>query len=166
MCSAASGCNRRAPAGVGKPCEDNAVHDQVHRHQHARNQRPRQHLREPSNKAPALLHSKFRDSRTFSAACPSAPSSLPICACAFCRVRQREPDRSSVKINVKSASRRPGLVVAGGLGPAAADKRRARRTVGRGRAGQVRLMRLFPLARRVALFGRRHIDCVMQPAMP
>ena len=65
-----------------------------------------------------------------------------------------------------SYSRRPGLVVTGSLGPAAAGKRRAGRTVGLRRAGHVRDMRLLPLARRVALFGRRDIDGVMDPAVP
>jgi hypothetical protein len=65
-----------------------------------------------------------------------------------------------------SASRRPGLVVAGRRRPAAAGQRRAGGTVGRGRAGHVGHMRLFPFARRVALLGRSNIDGVMQPAMP
>jgi hypothetical protein len=69
-------------------------------------------------------------------------------------------------MTIVSASRRPGLVVAGRLGAAAAGKRRAGGTVGRRRAGHVCNMRLLPLARRVALFGRGDIDGVMQPAMP
>ena len=69
-------------------------------------------------------------------------------------------------MTIVSASRRPGLIVAGRLGAAAAGKRRAGGTVGRGRAGHVWNMRLFPFARRVALFGRGDIDGVMQPAMP
>ena len=69
-------------------------------------------------------------------------------------------------MTIVSASRRPGLIVAGRLGAAAAGKRRAGGTVGRGRAGHVGNMRLFPFARRVALFGRGDIDGVMQPAMP
>src|SRR5438445_12867060 len=64
------------------------------------------------------------------------------------------------------ASRRPGLIVAGGLGTAAARQRRAGRAVGARRAGQVRDMRLFPVARGVLLFGRGDVDGVMQPAMP
>ena len=65
-----------------------------------------------------------------------------------------------------SASRRPGLVVAGRFGAAAAGERRAGGTVGRGRTGHVGDMRLFPFPRRVALLGRSDIDGVMQPAMP
>ena len=71
-----------------------------------------------------------------------------------------------LKINVKSASRRPGLVVAGRLGAAAAGERRAGRTIGRGRTGHVGNVWLFPFPRRVALLGRRGVDGVMQPAMP
>src|SRR5882757_2219416 len=65
-----------------------------------------------------------------------------------------------------SASRRPGLVVAGRSRPAAARQRRAGRPVRCRRPRQVRDVRLFPFARRVAFFGRRDIDGVMQPAMP
>src|ERR1700736_67836 len=61
---------------------------------------------------------------------------------------------------------RPGVIVASGLGPAAAGERRTGRTVGGGSPGQVRDMRLFPFARRVAFFGRRDIDGVMHPAVP
>src|SRR5882757_5869361 len=61
---------------------------------------------------------------------------------------------------------RPGLVIAGSRRPAAACQRRARGAVGGGRAGHVGDMRLFPLMRRVGLFGRRHIDGVMQPTVP
>src|SRR5690348_252095 len=65
-----------------------------------------------------------------------------------------------------SLSRRPGLVVAGGLGPAAAGHCRARGPIGGGRAGHVRNVRLFPLARLVFVLGRRHVDRVMYPAVP
>ena len=65
-----------------------------------------------------------------------------------------------------SASRRPGLIVAGGLRTAAAGQRRTGRAIGSRRPGQVRQMRLLPLARGVFLVGRRHVDGVVQPAMP
>jgi hypothetical protein len=65
-----------------------------------------------------------------------------------------------------SVSRRPGLVVAGGLGPSAARQGRAGGPIGLRRAGHVRHMRLFPLTRGVALLGRRHVDGVMHPAVP
>ena len=65
--------------------------------------------------------------------------------------------RCARKWRAASASRRPGLVVAGRLGAAAGGKRRARGPVGAGRAGQVRHMRLFPLAGRVFGLGRRDI---------
>ena len=65
-----------------------------------------------------------------------------------------------------SASRRPGLVVAGRRGAAAAGECRAGGAIGRRRAGHVGNMRLFPFPRRVALLGRSDIDGVMQPAMP
>src|SRR5258705_13674616 len=64
------------------------------------------------------------------------------------------------------ASRLPGLVVAGRGGAAAARQRRAGRPVSRRRPRQVRDVRLFPFARRVAFLGRRDIDSVVQPAMP
>src|SRR5580698_961957 len=50
--------------------------------------------------------------------------------------------------------------------PAAAGERRARRAIGRRRPRHVRHVRLFPFARRVALFRRRHVDGVMYPAVP
>src|SRR6266852_9842800 len=64
------------------------------------------------------------------------------------------------------ASGRPGLIVAGRLGPAAACQRRSGWPIGRGRARHVWNMRLFPLARLVALFRRRHVDGVVHPAVP
>src|ERR1700740_3354709 len=64
------------------------------------------------------------------------------------------------------APRRPGLVVAGGGRALAAGECRARRAVGRGRAGHVRHMRLFPLVRLVAGLGRRRVGGVMHPAVP
>ena len=48
----------------------------------------------------------------------------------------------------------------------APGERRAGGAVGRGRAGHVGNMRLFPFSRRVALLGRSNINGVMQPAMP
>src|SRR4051812_23113585 len=65
-----------------------------------------------------------------------------------------------------SALRVPGLVIAGRLRPAACGQRRAGRTIGAGRAGHVRPMRLLPGARLVVFLRRRHVDGVMQPAMP
>lgn len=63
-------------------------------------------------------------------------------------------------------SRRPGLVVAGRLGPLATRHRRARRPVGSRCPGQVRDMRLLPFARLVIDLGRRAVDDMMQPAVP
>src|SRR6476620_11180982 len=60
----------------------------------------------------------------------------------------------------------PGLVVAGGLGTAAACQRRTRGPVGGRCPRHVRDVRLCPLARHVFFFGRREIDGVMDPAMP
>src|ERR1700756_448725 len=67
---------------------------------------------------------------------------------------------------IKLASRRPGLIVAGRLRPAAARQRRARRTVSRWRPRHVWYMRLFPFARLVILLGRRHVHHMVQPAVP
>src|SRR5258708_31934493 len=61
---------------------------------------------------------------------------------------------------------RPRLIVAGGLGAAAACQDRAGRAVGHRRPRQVGNMRLFPGLRLVCLFDRRNVDGVMQPAMP
>ena len=45
MCAAQCRASaRRALAGLRQLRNDNAVHDQIHRHQHGRNQRPWQHL--------------------------------------------------------------------------------------------------------------------------
>src|SRR5271165_5142097 len=78
----------------------------------------------------------------------------------LCKKRLREASAAL------SASRRPRHVVAGRLRALAARKRRAGRPVRIRRAGQVRHMRLFPLAQLVAVLGRRGVDGVMHPAMP
>src|SRR5439155_6882162 len=65
-----------------------------------------------------------------------------------------------------SVSRRPRLIVAGGLGAAAARQRRTGWPVSRRCPRHVGNMLLFPFVRPVALFRRRHIDSVMQPAVP
>src|SRR4051794_9980599 len=61
---------------------------------------------------------------------------------------------------------RPGLIVAGRLRPPATGKRRTGRAIGIRRAREIRLVRLFPLARLVVELGRRHVDDVMHPAVP
>src|SRR6202158_4267586 len=63
-------------------------------------------------------------------------------------------------------ARLPGFVIAGGGRAAAGFERRARRPVGVRRAGEIRPVRLLPLARLVVLLGRRHVDGVVQPAVP
>src|ERR1700719_3986564 len=63
-------------------------------------------------------------------------------------------------------ARLPGLVIAGGGRAAAGLQRRARGPVGVGRAGEIRPVRLLPLARLVLLFRGRHVDGVVQPAVP
>ena len=63
-------------------------------------------------------------------------------------------------------ARRPSLVVAGRLGPAALRQSRSARPVRAGRAGKVGPMRLFPRMRLVLFLRRRHIHHMMQPAMP
>src|SRR5258708_15399926 len=60
--------------------------------------------------------------------------------------------------------RRPRLVIAGGADPVAAAQHRAGRMIGKRRAGQVRLVVLFP---GVALARRWHlVDHVVQPGVP
>src|SRR6266581_160217 len=56
--------------------------------------------------------------------------------------------------------RLPGLIVAGGLGAAAACQDRAGGPVGHRRPRQVGNVRLFPGMRLVGLFGRRKLDGV------
>src|SRR5712692_5747433 len=63
-------------------------------------------------------------------------------------------------------ARLPSLVIAGGGRPAARLQRRARGPVGVGRAGEIWPVRLLPLARRVVLLRGRHVDRVVQPAVP
>src|ERR1700730_10151125 len=70
------------------------------------------------------------------------------------------PDRSP------SPARRPGLVVAGRLRPAALGQRRAGRAMGARRAGEIGPVRLPPRTRRDLVQRRRHVDGVVQPAMP
>src|SRR6266436_10341274 len=65
-----------------------------------------------------------------------------------------------------SVPRLPGLIVAGGLGAAAACQDRAGGPVGHRRPRQVGNMRLFPGMRLVGLFGRREVDGVVHPAVP
>src|SRR5262249_58589582 len=62
--------------------------------------------------------------------------------------------------------RRPGLVVAGRLRPAALRQRRSDRAVGAGRAGEIGPVRLPPRPRRDLFLRRRRVDRVVQPAMP
>lgn len=71
-----------------------------------------------------------------------------------------------VRRGIRKLAGRPGLVVAGRLGTLAAGERRAGGPVGVDRAGQIRLVRLFPLTRLVVDLGRRGVDDVMNPAMP
>src|SRR5919198_1187732 len=60
----------------------------------------------------------------------------------------------------------PGLVVAGRLGPTSLGLRRADRTIGAGGTSEIGSVRLPPRPRRDLFLGRRHIDGVVQPAMP
>jgi cyclohexyl-isocyanide hydratase len=102
------------------------------------------------------------------------PAVLKMLAERMGAARQRREDavrRAAARLDAEAsasslAGRRPGLVVAGGFGPAAAGKRRPRRPIGAGRAGQIRLMRLFPFARGVGFVRRRHVDGMVQPAVP
>src|SRR5262249_7386437 len=65
-----------------------------------------------------------------------------------------------------STPRRPGLVVAGGLGPAALGERRAGGAVGARSAGEIGAVRLPPRPRRHLVLGRGTGDRWVQPAVP
>src|SRR5437667_3576681 len=66
----------------------------------------------------------------------------------------------------QSLARRPGLIIAGRGVAAVLGKRRAGRAIGLRRAGEIRPVRLLPGPGLHNLLGRRHVDGVMQPAMP
>src|SRR6185312_15058196 len=60
----------------------------------------------------------------------------------------------------------PGFVIAGRRRAMTATHQRARRPIGVGRAGQIRLMRLLPGIFRLATIRRDLVDRMMQPTMP
>src|SRR5690606_1514623 len=59
-----------------------------------------------------------------------------------------------------------GLIVAGHAWTLALVEQAAIRTIGLRRAGQVRLMRLFPFPGLIIRLAGRHVDAMMHPAMP
>ena len=99
-----------------------------------------------------------------------------------CRARTIKPGRTKATrllLFVRLARRRrsawaartcllrpPGLVVTAGLGPPALGEDAARRAIGLSGAGEIRPMRLLPLAARALLLGRGLVQRVMQPAVP
>src|SRR6476660_8348812 len=65
-----------------------------------------------------------------------------------------------------SAARRPGVIVATDGRPPVVAEDRAFRAVSLCRSGEIRNVRLLPLARLVVLFRRRRVDAVVDPAVP
>src|SRR3954469_24491703 len=66
----------------------------------------------------------------------------------------------------RSSPRLPGLVIAGRARATALCQGRAGRTVCGGRAGEIGAMRFPPWQWRDLLLRRRHVDGMMQPAVP
>ena len=63
-------------------------------------------------------------------------------------------------------ARIPGLVIAGGFGPAALRQHRTARAMCGRRAGQIGLVGLLPSIGFYCLLRRRRIDDVVEPAVP